>query len=65
MTAEGYVPDVRFDGDGMLHGCRLKGGKASYCNHAVRTARHKQELEAGTPLYFKVVRFGVYCLFIY
>ncbi|KAK9838408.1 hypothetical protein WJX84_004527, partial [Apatococcus fuscideae] len=43
-----------FDGDGMLHGCRIKAGKVAYSNHAVRTARLKQELQAGTPLFFKI-----------
>ncbi|KAG2440102.1 hypothetical protein HXX76_004216 [Chlamydomonas incerta] len=40
-----------FDGDGMLHGVRLKGGKASYANKYVDTERLKQERAAGGPLF--------------
>lgn len=43
-----------FDGDGMLHGCRLKDGKVSYCNHFVRTSRLQQEQKAGRPLFLKI-----------
>ncbi|CAI5494865.1 unnamed protein product [Closterium sp. Naga37s-1] len=32
-----------FDGDGMLHGVRIKDGKASYVNRWVRTSRLEQE----------------------
>ncbi|KAG2454857.1 hypothetical protein HYH02_000688 [Chlamydomonas schloesseri] len=40
-----------FDGDGMLHGVRLKGGKASYANKYVDTERLLQERAAGGPLF--------------
>ncbi|CAI5495692.1 unnamed protein product, partial [Closterium sp. Naga37s-1] len=32
-----------FDGDGMLHGVRIKDGRASYVNRWVRTSRLEQE----------------------
>lgn len=40
-----------FDGDGMLHGVRLQGGKASYRNRFVRTAGFEAERRAGKALY--------------
>jgi carotenoid cleavage dioxygenase len=40
-----------FDGDGMLHGVRLQGGKASYRNRYVRTAGWEEEKKAGRALY--------------
>lgn len=40
-----------FDGDGMLHGVRLRGGKASYRNRYVRTAGFDEEKKAGKALY--------------
>uniref|UniRef100_A0A7S0WUG4 carotenoid 9,10-dioxygenase n=1 Tax=Chlamydomonas leiostraca TaxID=1034604 RepID=A0A7S0WUG4_9CHLO len=44
-----------FDGDGMLHGVRLRGGRAvGYANHQVRTARLAVERKAGRPLYMKM-----------
>jgi carotenoid cleavage dioxygenase-like enzyme len=36
-----------FDGDGMLHGVRFEGGRASYRNRWVRTAGLAADLEAG------------------
>jgi hypothetical protein len=36
-----------FDGDGMLHACLIKDGKASYCNRYVETSKLKQEQKAG------------------
>ncbi|KAI8470686.1 MAG: carotenoid cleavage dioxygenase [Monoraphidium minutum] len=36
-----------FDGDGMVHACRIKGGRATYCNRWVDTARLRQERDAG------------------
>lgn len=39
-----------FDGDGMLHGVRLSGGKASYRNRYVRTAKFLAEKKAGKAL---------------
>ncbi|GBF94451.1 hypothetical protein Rsub_07265 [Raphidocelis subcapitata] len=44
-----------FDGDGMVHACRIKGGSASYCNRWVETSRLKQEREAG---YAHCLKFG-------
>ena len=40
-----------FDGDGMVHGVRLDGGKASYVNKWVRTKAFKAEEAAGKPLW--------------
>src|SRR5213596_370957 len=40
-----------FDGDGMLHGVRLKDGKASYRNRYIRTDGWTEENRAGKALY--------------
>ncbi len=40
-----------FEGDGMLHGVRIRGGRASYRNRYVRTAGWKAERAAGKALY--------------
>jgi carotenoid cleavage dioxygenase len=40
-----------FEGDGMLHGVRVRGGKASYRNRYVRTQGWKEEQAAGKALY--------------
>jgi len=40
-----------FFGDGMLHGVRVQGGKASYRNRYVRTVRWQEEHAVGTALY--------------
>ena len=40
-----------FEGDGMLHGVRIRGGRASYRNRYVRTAGWKAENAAGKALY--------------
>ncbi len=40
-----------FDGDGMLHGVLLEGGKASYRNRWVRTVGFGHEREAGRKLW--------------
>jgi carotenoid 9,10(9',10')-cleavage dioxygenase 1 len=42
-----------FDGDGCVHAVRIKGGKASYASHFVRTARRAAEEGAGHALYTK------------
>ena len=44
----------RFDGDGMIHGVRIKAGKAHYCNHYVQTAKLQEEKAAGRPLHLKL-----------
>jgi carotenoid cleavage dioxygenase len=40
-----------FVADGMLHGVRIQGGKASYCNRYVRTQGWEDEHAAGKALY--------------
>lgn len=40
-----------FDGDGMLHGVRIQGGKASYRNRYVRTEGLEEERKAGKAVY--------------
>lgn len=40
-----------FGGDGMLHGVRVQGGKASYRNRWVRTEAFKKEHAAGRALW--------------
>jgi carotenoid cleavage dioxygenase-like enzyme len=40
-----------FDGDGMIHGVKLEGGKASYRNRWVLSAGLLEEREAGRALY--------------
>lgn len=40
-----------FDGDGMLHGVRLRDGKASYRNRYVRTPGWQEEHQANKALY--------------
>ena len=56
----------RFDGDGMLHAVRIKGGKASYSNTYVKTAKLQAERRAGFPLALKVtslpVLTGILCI---
>lgn len=42
-----------FDGDGMLHGVKIRSGTASYCSRYVRTSRFVQEEIAGRPLFVK------------
>lgn len=39
-----------FDGDGMLHGVTIRGGRAGYLNRYVRTESWKQERAAGRCL---------------
>mmetsp|Transcript_6206 Transcript_6206/g.16027 ORF Transcript_6206/g.16027 Transcript_6206/m.16027 type:complete len:525 (+) Transcript_6206:203-1777(+) len=38
-----------FDGDGMVHACRIKDGKVSYSNKWVKTQRYLQEQAVGWP----------------
>ena len=44
----------RFDGDGMLHACRFKDGKVSYCNRYIQTNRLNQEQRAQRPIFGRV-----------
>lgn len=49
-----YPPSPRyhwFDGDGMVHGVTLRGGRASYRNRWIRTRGYLAEQEAGRPLW--------------
>ncbi|QDZ22021.1 carotenoid cleavage dioxygenase [Chloropicon primus] len=43
-----------FDGDAMVHGVRIKGGKASYANRYVDTARLSQEKAYGRAAFAKI-----------
>lgn len=40
-----------FDGDGMLHGVHIQGGRASYRNRYIRTQGFEQEQKAGQALF--------------
>ena len=44
-----------FEGDGMIHGVRLRDGKASYRNRWVRTATWKEENKANKSLYSSIL----------
>lgn len=44
-----------FEGDGMIHGVRLRDGKASYRNRWVRTAAWKEENKANKALYSSIL----------
>jgi len=41
-----------FDGDGMLHGIRIRNGRASYRNRYVRTRGFQRERQAGEALWW-------------
>ncbi|XP_065870169.1 carotenoid 9,10(9',10')-cleavage dioxygenase 1 isoform X2 [Euphorbia lathyris] len=43
-----------FDGDGMIHGMRIKNGKATYVRRYVRTSRLKQEEFFGGARFMKI-----------
>lgn len=43
-----------FDGDGMLHGLRIKDGKAAYVSRFVKTSRLKQEEFFGASKFLKI-----------
>jgi carotenoid cleavage dioxygenase len=43
-----------FDGDGMAHAVRVKGGKASYSNRYVETNRRALERQAGYAVFGKI-----------
>ncbi len=44
-----------FEGDGMVHGVRIRDGKASYLNRWVRTEAWKDENKAGKALYSSIL----------
>ena len=44
----------RFDGDGMIHGLKIKDGKATYVARYVQTAKLQQEERYGASKFFKV-----------
>uniref|UniRef100_A0A1D1ZCR7 carotenoid 9,10-dioxygenase n=1 Tax=Anthurium amnicola TaxID=1678845 RepID=A0A1D1ZCR7_9ARAE len=43
-----------FDGDGMIHGMRIKDGKATYVSRYVKTSRLKQEEYFGKAKFMKI-----------
>ncbi|KAK6928746.1 Carotenoid oxygenase [Dillenia turbinata] len=43
-----------FDGDGMIHGVRIKDGKATYVSRFVKTSRLKQEEYFGGSKFMKI-----------
>ncbi|XP_073007956.1 carotenoid 9,10(9',10')-cleavage dioxygenase [Typha latifolia] len=43
-----------FDGDGMIHGMRIKDGKATYVSRYVKTSRLEQEEYFGGPKFMKI-----------
>lgn len=43
-----------FDGDGMVHGMRIKNGKATYVSRYVRTSKLKQEEYYGGAKFMKI-----------
>lgn len=43
-----------FDGDGMIHGLRIKDGKATFVSRYVRTSRLMQEEFFGGPKFLKI-----------
>ncbi|KAK9673946.1 hypothetical protein RND81_12G200800 [Saponaria officinalis] len=43
-----------FDGDGMIHGLRIKDGKAAYVSRYVKTSKLKQEDYFGGPKFMKI-----------
>ncbi|EYU27047.1 hypothetical protein MIMGU_mgv1a004951mg [Erythranthe guttata] len=43
-----------FDGDGMIHGMRIKDGKATFVSRFVKTSRLKQEEFYGGPKFMKI-----------
>ncbi|CAN1342484.1 Carotenoid 9,10(9',10')-cleavage dioxygenase 1 [Linum perenne] len=58
-----------FDGDGMIHGLRIKDGKATYVSRYVKTSRLQQEQFYGGPKFVKLGDlkgfFGLFMLAIY
>ncbi|XP_062115359.1 carotenoid 9,10(9',10')-cleavage dioxygenase 1-like [Humulus lupulus] len=55
-----------FDGDGMVHGVRIKDGKATYVSRYVKTSRLKQEEYFGGAKFLKVGDLkGLFGLFMF
>ncbi|CAN0864678.1 Carotenoid 9,10(9',10')-cleavage dioxygenase 1 [Linum grandiflorum] len=58
-----------FDGDGMIHGMRIKDGNATYVSRYVKTSRLQQEQFHGGPKFLKIGDikglFGLFMLNIY
>uniref|UniRef100_A0A803P489 carotenoid 9,10-dioxygenase n=2 Tax=Cannabis sativa TaxID=3483 RepID=A0A803P489_CANSA len=55
-----------FDGDGMVHGVRIKDGKATYVSRYVKTSRLKQEEYFGGSKFLKVGDLkGLFGLFMF
>eukprot|EP00252_Welwitschia_mirabilis_P023620 TRINITY_DN672_c0_g1_i1.p1 TRINITY_DN672_c0_g1~~TRINITY_DN672_c0_g1_i1.p1 ORF type:complete len:495 (+),score=76.24 TRINITY_DN672_c0_g1_i1:107-1591(+) len=57
-----------FDGDGMIHGLRIKDGKATYLSRYVKTSHLKQEEHFGRPKFSKSGDlkglYGLFAIFI-
>ncbi|CAM6127012.1 unnamed protein product [Calypogeia fissa] len=67
-----FIPVAKyhwFDGDGMLHGLKIRDGEVTYACRYVRTSRLKQEEYWGAPKFWRAgdwVGFhGVLCIGIY
>ena len=43
-----------FDGDSMIHGIRIKNGKAYYCNRMTQTNHLKAEIEQEGPCFIRI-----------
>lgn len=44
----------RFDGDGMIHGLKMKDGEATYVARYVQTSKLQQEEHYGASKFMKV-----------
>lgn len=43
-----------FDGDSMIHGIRIKDGKAYYCNRTTKTDKVLAEMKQGAPVFIRI-----------